>query len=711
MESHGESNVRRSERASKGRMLARYAGGDGEPTATEPGRSVSPTLTSVSSISRASGSSAARAKLLAARLAAEEKAAVLEEKAKQERLETALRLEKLRLEADQAQILADVEAATADANSDGTAHSEQAGRLNGSESDESPEPVQAQRHVVSAEGQPGNGSREHTAGANESIPASSVPACRQQGRGLVIASDDDGVVVLSHSQDVHVQDVGAGDCHAPDAGGDQTVAPTDTDPEATRHAVIHLQNRVAELEAELTHMEQVNWTTERVYADKLSCELEKQKKSRDCLRRKEAEVHHLQGENGKLNKLVATLQHSSQEQSIRLQQLNEQYTERRGQLEAQVEQLLSEQQLLESRIGELSDERHRLETSLEEKECELEQARSQLAVSQQAGERTATHTVEPPDKARKGDGAEEVVASAVSQLAQVLADRLAPATHGSASPHHDGAVDGLTRIVARQSSSRNLPSFSGDPSAWPMFIHAFQSSSHECGFSNQENIARLQKALHGKALDAVKAMLVVPDNIDRVIHTLEMRFGQPDHVVQTMIDGVKKMRPVREDDFEALIDLANAVGNLVATMQLMKNTGHISNPQLRAELVQKLPSSLKRQWGEFIAKTPQADVNLQVLGEWLSERADAVCRIQRICSKPLEVPQRQPANNSRKPVRRDCVCHHWPAKRQKVMRALQKARTHHCSLQKSDQEASQRQMGMGQDREQVLHLFGARPPL
>ena len=275
MESHGESNVRRSERASKGRMLARYAGGDGEPTATEPGRSVSPTLTSVSSISRASGSSAARAKLLAARLAAEEKAAVLEEKAKQERLETALRLEKLRLEADQAQILADVEAATADANSDGTAHSEQAGRLNGSESDESPEPVQAQRHVVSAEGQPGNGSREHTAGANESIPASSVPARRQQGRGLVIASDDDGVVVLSHSQDVHVQDVGAGDCHAPDAGGDQTVAPTDTDPEATRHAVIHLQNRVAELEAELTHMEQVNWTTERVYADKLSCELEK----------------------------------------------------------------------------------------------------------------------------------------------------------------------------------------------------------------------------------------------------------------------------------------------------------------------------------------------------------------------------------------------------------------------------------------------------
>ena len=88
-------------------------------------------------------------------------------------------------------------------------------------------------------------------------------------------------------------------------------------------------------------------------------------------------------------------------------------------------------------------------------------------------------------------------------------------------------------------------------------------------------------------------MLVLLDNVDHVVRTLEMRFGQVDHVILTMIEGVQKL--LKKEDFEQLLDLANAIGNLVATMTLMGNTGHQDNRQLRAETLHKLPSSLKRQ--------------------------------------------------------------------------------------------------------------------
>ncbi|XP_065181934.1 uncharacterized protein LOC135812491 [Sycon ciliatum] len=227
--------------------------------------------------------------------------------------------------------------------------------------------------------------------------------------------------------------------------------------------------------------------------------------------------------------------------------------------------------------------------------------------------------------------------TAMVQLAEVLAERL-PVANAQTQPAESHPSD-LQRMVARQSVGRDLPNFSGNPATWPMFHHMYRVSTQECGFSNHENMARLQKALSGKAKEAVMAMLVIPDNVDRVIRTLETRFGQPEQVIQTIIDNAQKQRAVKEEDFEALIDLANAVGNLVATMQLMESTGHITNPALRQEIVSKLPSSLRRLWGEHI-RTRDQEVTLETLAEWLEERADAVSRVKRPAMFPADSAKR-----------------------------------------------------------------------
>lgn len=84
-------------------------------------------------------------------------------------------------------------------------------------------------------------------------------------------------------------------------------------------------------------------------------------------------------------------------------------------------------------------------------------------------------------------------------------------------------------------------------------------------------------------------MLTVPDNVDKVMRTLEQRFGRPEMVVQELIVKARGFKPVRQDDMEGLIAFTIAVNNLVATMKTLNSQGHQVNPTLRQKLLEKLP--------------------------------------------------------------------------------------------------------------------------
>ena len=152
--------------------------------------------------------------------------------------------------------------------------------------------------------------------------------------------------------------------------------------------------------------------------------------------------------------------------------------------------------------------------------------------------------------------------------------------------------DDMRRFMARQTSSgRELPIFAGEPEEWPVFFEQFRSSTEDCGFSNAENMGRLRKCLKGKARETVAAMLAVPDNLTMVMACLERRFGRPDVIVQALIKRARSLTSPKDGDMIGLIDLSNAVTNLVSTMQLLKSDGHLRNPELRQNLVAKLPTT------------------------------------------------------------------------------------------------------------------------
>ena len=185
------------------------------------------------------------------------------------------------------------------------------------------------------------------------------------------------------------------------------------------------------------------------------------------------------------------------------------------------------------------------------------------------------------------------------------------------------SVEQLKKLTSRQTyGQQSLPTFDGDPTQWPSFIELVRTSTHECGFSNAENMGRLRKCLKGRALAAVQSMLSVPANFSEVLVILEDTFGHPNRVIGCMIEKVKSLEQVSRGDLSTLVDFSNALANLVNSVEQLHRPEHLANPQLREDLVRKLPPDLRLQWGEH-ALTRTDDVNLKTFSEWIRQRARA----------------------------------------------------------------------------------------
>ena len=134
--------------------------------------------------------------------------------------------------------------------------------------------------------------------------------------------------------------------------------------------------------------------------------------------------------------------------------------------------------------------------------------------------------------------------------------------------------DQMDNFLARQSTGKELPTFSGNPEYWPVFAHLFRSSTETCGFSDAENLGRLNRALKGKAMESVLMLLCISGNVPKILKHLEQRFGRGDLVIQRLITKAKDCRAVRLDDMESLLDFHAAVESLTECMKLLKHTGH-----------------------------------------------------------------------------------------------------------------------------------------
>ncbi|XP_062715911.1 uncharacterized protein LOC134291768 [Aedes albopictus] len=192
----------------------------------------------------------------------------------------------------------------------------------------------------------------------------------------------------------------------------------------------------------------------------------------------------------------------------------------------------------------------------------------------------------------------------------------------STSAHVQTAVPWINAPTSQQLAARHivpkeLPIFSGDPVEWPLFVSCYQNTTQLCGFSNGENLMRLQRSLKGNALEAVRSLLLEPSSVPLIISTLQTLFGRPDLIINSLIHKVRATPSPKLDKLESLISFGLACQNLCGHLRAAGQQAHFSNPALLQELVNKLPANIKLDWALFKQKCPVVD--LGTFGDYMSQ--------------------------------------------------------------------------------------------
>ncbi|XP_062700537.1 uncharacterized protein LOC134284937 [Aedes albopictus] len=180
--------------------------------------------------------------------------------------------------------------------------------------------------------------------------------------------------------------------------------------------------------------------------------------------------------------------------------------------------------------------------------------------------------------------------------------------------------DDLKKSLCRP-SLMELPYFDGSHKVWPRFKMTFDQTTRAGGFSDLENLTRLQKYLKGDALKSVSSLLIDPNNINAIMNRLENRFGRVEAVYTGLIRDIFQVKTPRYDNPQSIIDFVGAIGSLVTNMQSLNHPEYLNDQRLLRDLTSKLPENLRGRWIESLEDqkalaTPQAPYVAPTISEF-----------------------------------------------------------------------------------------------
>ncbi|XP_055614883.1 uncharacterized protein LOC129761194 [Toxorhynchites rutilus septentrionalis] len=143
-----------------------------------------------------------------------------------------------------------------------------------------------------------------------------------------------------------------------------------------------------------------------------------------------------------------------------------------------------------------------------------------------------------------------------------------------------------------------------------------------CGYSDGENLMRLQRCLKGNALEAVRSYLMLPSSVPSIIDTLRTLYGRPDLIISSLLAKIRATPTPKPEKLDTLISFGLACKNLCGHLRAAGLNDYLSNPMLLQELVNKLPANIKLNWSLF--KRQQRVVDLTTFGSYMDDIVTAV---------------------------------------------------------------------------------------
>lgn len=182
----------------------------------------------------------------------------------------------------------------------------------------------------------------------------------------------------------------------------------------------------------------------------------------------------------------------------------------------------------------------------------------------------------------------------------------------------------MQRWTARHALPKSLPTFTGKPEEWVTFISAYEHSNEAGGYTNVENLPRLESSIKGAAREFVKSLFTSSDNVPRIMNTLRRMFGRPEQLMRVQLDEIRRMRRPDSSKPETVLFFAASVQNLWSAMKASNMSAYMNNPNMMQELVEMLPESMKWQWSEQLR---QSSNDIESFTTWLEDVSDRICTV------------------------------------------------------------------------------------
>ncbi|XP_053686010.1 uncharacterized protein LOC128735553 [Sabethes cyaneus] len=146
-----------------------------------------------------------------------------------------------------------------------------------------------------------------------------------------------------------------------------------------------------------------------------------------------------------------------------------------------------------------------------------------------------------------------------------------------------------------------------------------------CRMQPDENLARLQKCLVGGAREKVQSLLTLPSAIPEIINTLRDECGRPEQLVHCLLAKVRNTPLPDVRKLETLVAFGREVRNLVTYIEASNLHAHLSNPLLLAELINRLPTNLRLDWGLYSQRIPE--ITLKAFSDFAMIIKTAACQV------------------------------------------------------------------------------------
>lgn len=183
-----------------------------------------------------------------------------------------------------------------------------------------------------------------------------------------------------------------------------------------------------------------------------------------------------------------------------------------------------------------------------------------------------------------------------------------------------------TNLLSRICTPRDLPEYSGDPLDFIQFKLAYEESSNVCNFTDTENLWRLRKCLRGAAKEAVSALLISAKSPDKILETLELRFGNPEYLLSKIVQDIKKLQPMTNEYQKDIVVFSCKIQNFVEAARAVEREQHLYGMNVVPTILSKLPSILLAKWTDYsypLIKEGKKS-RLLILSEFLQDEAKKV---------------------------------------------------------------------------------------